>query len=150
MTAQNTQQSQPVLRGQIRGAFFDGYTLADPARANTGRYKYFVVLQGDDHFSTHPMRAVVFINSHQPPFALTQTQMPLKNIKEMCTNDTEIIDHGYVDLSYVFPMPIEFIRNSEYVTTLTPDTIEKQLNKRLAVGMGILAPTLSPNRTRIQ
>lgn len=111
--------------------------LVDPEYQQSGKYKYYVVLQGDDKFNRHPYRAVALINSLEPPYITTVSQHPLRNIREQCFSDPEIIDHGYVDLSYILMLPADVIRASSYVTQLTKDSMGS-INKKIMNGLGIV------------
>lgn len=99
-----------IVRGQMYGQHFDEHFFADPSIRKDGKYKYFVVLQDDDSFTRHPFRAAVFINSKPPSHCADYTQYPLRNIKKECIHDPEIIDHGYIDLSFVFMVSVKEIK----------------------------------------
>lgn len=104
----------PIVRGQIYGCHISGSLLADSSYHKTGKYKYFVVLQGDDAFGRHPYRAVAFINTLQPPYITTQSQLSINNISSQFVNPPERIDRGYIDLTFMVMLPVTVIREADY------------------------------------
>ncbi|WAH35067.1 hypothetical protein [Alicyclobacillus dauci] len=130
----------PIIRGQVRGAHLPGKFLADETYQKKGKYKYFVVLQGDDHFSKHPFRAVALINSIEPKHVTTTSQHPVQDLSMLAIRqDDEILDHGYIDLSYIVMLSATDIRNSDYIHTLDEQSL-RVMDRRLLAGLGVIAP----------
>lgn len=138
------QLKKPIERFSIYGNYISGDKLGDVKYQGSSKYKYFVVLHGDDHFARHPFRAVALINSEERSYSTTESEYGLKNIEEILTRDQDLRLHGFIDFTYLIMLHVQFIRQSDYILTLelAPNELKK-LNSRLAIGVGII-PKLQP------
>jgi hypothetical protein len=127
----------PIQRGSIYGSIIPGKMLADPEFQGNGKYKFFLVLQGDEQFKKHPYRIVALINTAYPPFTTTATQLELKNVGEQFVAPSMQVTHGYIDLSFLNMVAAEFIRDADYAGMLSSAELTT-MNYKIMAATGII------------